>query len=64
MNAYTTKITTDVCDCCERRGVVALTLKDGEATFGICNGCDSDTFANVAQTDIDHWLAGGSLPNA
>ena len=52
------KIKSDGCDSCGRRGPTALTSENGTDIFGICQACDSETFAQVAQKQIDAWLAG------
>ena len=54
----TSKIKSDVCDSCGRHGPTVLTTENGGAIFGICQACDSETFAAVAQKQIDAWLAG------
>lgn len=58
MKSYASAIRNDVCDCCGRHGATAISKEDGTAIYGVCAGCDRDTFEQVARANIDAWLNG------
>lgn len=58
MKNYTSAIHQDTCDSCGRVGATAVTKEDGTSIFGVCAGCDRDSFEQVARSNIDSWLAG------